>query len=325
MNDRCLTTMSRLSVAAIALVAGMNARAQEWPARGKTMTLIVGFAAGGSSDVGARILAGGLEKVLGTKVEVQNKPGASGQLGYTAIARAKPDGYTFGVATLPGIMVSCLDPDRKAAYTKDSFQPVALQVVDAGILAVRTDSPYKTLKDVIDDARARPKKVTITTTGIQTGDHFEILELQKAAGVQFAIVHFDGGSTAMTALLGKKVDAYVGNIGDIRSQLSAGEIRVLGVMDKEESPFVPGAKTFTAQGVPVVGGSLRGYLLPAGTPRPIVQKLSAAIKTALESPEVKSGLDKLGLRVRYLGVEDYTAMWNDYASSVKDLIPLSKQ
>jgi tripartite-type tricarboxylate transporter receptor subunit TctC len=317
--------MARLSVAALVLAGGMTARAQEFPARGKTITLIVGFSAGGSSDSGARILAGGLEKTLGTKVEVQNKPGASGQLGYTAIAKAKPDGYTFGLASLPGVMVSCIDPDRKAAYTKDSFQPVALQVVDAGVLAVKADSPYKTLKDLIDDARARPRKVTITTTGLQTGDHFAVLQLQKAASVQFAIVHFDGASTAMTALLGKKIDAYVGNIGDIRSQLGAGDIRVLGVMDKEESPFVPGVKTFTAQGFPVVGGSWRGYLLPAGTPKPIVQKLSDGIRKALESSEVKTGLDKLGLQVRYLGPEDYTAVWNDYAASVKDLIPLSKQ
>jgi tripartite-type tricarboxylate transporter receptor subunit TctC len=266
-----------------------------------------------------------MEKTLGTKVDVSNKPGAAGQIGYTAIAKAKPDGYTIGLASLPGVMVSCLDPDRKAAYTKDSFQPVALQIVDAGVIAVKADSPYRSVTELVDDAKARPRKVTITTTGLQTGDHFAILQLQKMTSAQFAIVHFDGASTAMTALLGKKVDAYVGNVGDIRSQLNSGDIRVLGVMDKVESPFIPGVKTFTAQGYPLLGGSWRGYLVPAGTPRPVVQRLSDGIKKALETADVKAGLDKLGLQVRYMGIEEYTAVWNEYAGNVKDLIPLSKQ
>jgi tripartite-type tricarboxylate transporter receptor subunit TctC len=317
--------IARLTAACVFLAGVPIANAAEFPAPGKSITMVVGFAAGGSSDAGARILAGGMEKVLGTKVEVLNKPGASGQIGYTALARAKPDGYTIGLASLPGILVSAMDADRKAVYTKDSFQPVALQIVDAGVIAVKADSPYKTLKDVIDDAKARPKKVTISTTGLQTGDHFSVLQLQKLADAQFAIVHFDGASTAMTALLGKKIDVYSGNVGDILSQLKSGDIRVLGVMDNEENPFLPGVKTITSQGYPLLGGSWRGYLLPAGTPAPIVKTLSDAIKTALESSEVKAGLDKLGLNVRYMDVNGYTAIWNEYAGLVKDLIPLSKQ
>lgn len=321
------TFRSVVTFAAACLLLGQPAvaNAQTYPVKGKSITLLVGFAAGGSSDAGARILAAGMEKVLDTKIDVVNKPGASGQISYTAIAKAKPDGYTFGLASLPGVMISFLDPDRKAVYNKDSFQPVALQVVDAGVIAVKADSPYKTLKDVIDDAKARPKKVTITTTGLQTGDHFSVLQTQKVANAQFAIVHFDGASNAMTALLGKKVDVYCGNVGDILSQLKSGDIRVLGVMDKEESPFLPGVKTFTAQGYPVLGGSWRGYLMPAGTPKAIVQTLSDAMKKALESPEVKASMERLGLQIRYMDTEGYTSIWNEYSSFVADLIPLSKQ
>ncbi|MDQ2080750.1 tripartite tricarboxylate transporter substrate binding protein [Xanthobacteraceae bacterium Astr-EGSB] len=311
--------------AASFVLAAATAGAADFPASGKAIQMVVGFAAGGSSDAGARILAGGMEKVLGTKVEVLNKPGASGQIGYTAIAKSKPDGYTIGLASLPGIMVSCMDADRKAVYTKDSFQPVALQVVDAGVIAVPANSPYKTLKDFVDDAKARPKKVTVSTTGLQTGDHFSVLQLQKLADIQVAIVHFDGASTAMTALLGKKIDVYSGNVGDILSQLKSGDIRVLGVMDNEENPFLPGVKTFKAQGYPLLGGSWRGYLVPAGTPAPVVKTLSDAIKGALENNEVKANLDKIGLQVRYMDVAGYSSIWNEYAALVKDLIPLSKQ
>lgn len=306
------------------LVAAISAGAQAFPAKNKVITLIVGFSAGGSSDAGARILASGMEKVLGAKVEVLNKPGASGQIGYTMLSQAKPNGYTFGLASLPGIMVSIMDADRKAAYKKDDFQPIGLQVLDAGVLAVKADSPYKTVKDLIDDAKARPRKITVSTTGLQTGDHFSILQLQKLTGAEFAIVHFDGAGTAMTSLLGKKIDAYVGNVGDVLSQLKSGDIRVLGVMDTEESPFLPGVKTFEAQGISLLGGSWRGYLAPAGTPKAIVNKLSAAMKTALETEEVKSAMAKLGLQIRYMNVEQYTKIWDEYGTVVKELIPLSK-
>lgn len=321
------TFRSVVTFAAACLLLGQPAvvNAQTYPVKGKPITLLVGFGAGGSSDAGARILAAGMEKVLDTKIEVVNKPGASGQIAYTTLAKAKPDGYTFGVINLPGFMVSYLDPDRKAVYSRDSFQPLALQVVDPAVIAVRADSPYKTLKDVLDDAKARPKKVTITTTGLQTGDHFSVLQTQKVANAQFAIVHFDGASTAMTALLGKKVDVYCGNVVDIMSQFKSGDIRVLGIMDKEESPFLPGVKTFTAQGYPVLAGAWRGYMMPAGTPKTIVQTLSNAIKQSLESPEVKAGMEKLGVQVRYMDPEGYASALSEYASFVADLIPLSKQ
>lgn len=325
MKSRLSGTMVAAIAALCLLFAAANLSAQVFPAKGKAITMLVGFSAGGSSDAGARILAGGMEKILGTKVEVLNKPGASGQIAYTMISQAKPDGYTFGLASLPGVMVSIMDPDRKAAYKKDDFQPLALQVVDAGVLAVRADSPYKTLKDLVDDAKARPKKITISTTGLQTGDHFAVLQLQQLTGAQFATVHFDGASTAMTALLGKKIDAYSGNVGDVLSQLKSGEIRVLGVMDKEESPFLPGVKTFAAQGIPLLGGSWRGYLAPAGIPLSVASVISDAMKKALELEDVKASMVKLGLHIRYMDVAGYTSIWEEYATFVKELIPLSKQ
>ncbi len=325
MKSSSFRKCAAILVAACLFIAAASVGAQEFPAKNKAITLIVGFSAGGSSDAGARILAGGMEKVLGTKVEVLNKPGASGQLAYTMLSQSKPNGYTFGLASLPGIMVSIMDPARQAAYKKDDFQPIGLQVVDAGVLAVKADSPYKTVKDLIDDAKARPRKITVSTTGLQTGDHFSILQLQQLTGAQFAIVHFDGAGTAMTSLLGKKIDAYVGNVGDVLSQLKSGDIRVLGVMDKEASPFLPGVKTFESQGIPLLGGSWRGYLAPAGTPKDIADKLSAAMKTALETEDVKSAMAKLGLQIRYMDVAGYTAIWDEYGTVVKELIPLSKQ
>src|SRR5512135_2985844 len=133
------------------LLAGIVTSAPVWaagfPQKGKAIQMMVSWAAGGSSDAGARILASGMEKELGTSVLVVNKPGASSQIAYTALTQAKPDGYTIGNTNFPSAVVSYLDPARKATYTRKSFELLALHVIDPGVIAVKTDSPFKTLKE----------------------------------------------------------------------------------------------------------------------------------------------------------------------------------
>ena len=186
-------TVAALAVIGTFLTAGTvlsPAWAAGFPQKGKTIQMLVGYAAGGSSDAGARILASGLEKVLGTSVLVVNKPGASAQIALTALSQAKPDGYTIGNTNLIGAVVTTIDPSRKATYTRKSFEPLALHVVDPGLFAVKADSQFKTLKEVIEAARANPKKIRVCTTGIQSDEAFAILKLQKLTGVQFSMVHF---------------------------------------------------------------------------------------------------------------------------------------
>lgn len=309
-----------------AFAAATPAKKSDFPAKGKYITIIVSYAAGGSTDVGARIAASALEKVLGTRVEVVNKPGASGQIGATFLTQSKPDGYTIGATNLPALTVSYLDPNRKAVYTRKDFQPLALQVVDPGLIAVRADSPYKTMEDVINAAKANPRKITITTTGLQSTEHFWILKLQNITNTQFALVHFEGSAPALMAVLGGKIDVLCGNISDVASQTKSGAIRVLGVMDNQESPFLPaGIKTLTAQGIPIVGGSSRGYSLPGATPKEIVSVLTAAMKKAMESEEVKEKMLKMGLTWRYMDSAQFEKLWNETDEIMKQLIPLTKQ
>jgi len=149
-----------LMVAAL-LWAASPGGAADFPQKGKAIQVLVGFAAGGSSDAGARILASGLEKELGASVLVVNKPGASGQIAYTALTQAKPDGYTLVNTNFPSSIISYLDPARKATYTRKSFEVLALHVIDPGLIAVKADSPHKTLKDLVEAAKANPKKVKI--------------------------------------------------------------------------------------------------------------------------------------------------------------------
>jgi len=241
--------------------------AASFPKKGKPINLIVTYGAGGSTDVMARVMASGLEKEIGTPVVVLNMPGAGGGIAYTELSQAKPDGYTIGTMNAPAIIGHYLDPTRKAVYNRKSFELLALHVIDPGLMAVKADSPFKSVKDVIDAALAAPKKVTISTAGLMGDDHFAILQLQRITGAQFAIVHFaQGGSGGVMATLGGKIDVFIGNGADLGAQSRAGTMRILGVMDSQESPLLPGVRTFESQGYKLYQTSSRGYIAPLEPP-----------------------------------------------------------
>lgn len=314
-----------LALLAALCVAPLAAQA-EWPAKGKPVQLWIGYAAGSGTDAGARLMAAGLEKELGTSIVPVNKPGASSQLMYTELSKAKGDGYTFGTINFPSAVVSYIDPERKATYNKSNFDLLALHIVDPGIIAVLPNSPYKTLKDLVAAAKANPRKVTITTSGVQSDEHFALLQLQEMSGAEFAFVHFSQGAAAAIApFLGGKVDAYTGNVADVIAQYKAGQVRILGVMDDERTRFYPDVPTFEEQGFKLYNSANRGYAVPAGTPKAIVDKLSAAMKKVMESADHKKKVEDMGLTIRYLNPEQYSKFWDEYADNVRRLLPLSKE
>ena len=194
------------------------------------------------------------------------------------------------------------------------------------MVAVRPDSPYKSLKDLVDAAKANPKKIRVSTTGLQSDEHFAMTQLQRLAGVEFAIVHFpDGIAKAQAAFLGGHVDVLVGNAGDGVSLLKNGDGRVLAVMDEAESPFLPGVPTFKAEGYDLVFGSSRGFALPAGAPKEVVNTLTNAMAKAVEDPDLKAKMEAQGLSLRYKGPEEYNKYWDGFETMLRELMPLTKQ
>jgi len=323
---RIVGTLAFIGWFLIGTILSFPAGAADFPQKGKAIQMLVGWAAGGSSDTGARILASGLEKELGTSMVVVNKPGASGQIAYTALTQSKADGYSIGTTNFPSAVVTYLDPARKATYTRKDFDLLALHVVDPGLIAVKANSPFKTVKDVVDAAKANPKKVRISTTGIQSDEAFGILQFQKMSGAQFALVHFSQGSApAMTAFLGGKIEVFCGNVGDLMSQFKSGEVRILGIMDDEPSPFYPGVKTFEEQGYKLYNSSSRGFAAPAGTPKEVVDILSGAIKKVVAKEEHKKRMADMGLTIRYMDPARYTKYWDEYEAMLKELLPLTKE
>jgi len=285
--------------------------AQAFPT--KPVQMMVAYPAGGSTDIAARIVAAIAEKDLRQSIVVVNKAGAGGQVGWTEMSRAKPDGYYIGFINLPALNTVILDPDRKAAFKEDAFVPVINQVLDPGIIWVKGDSPYKNLKDLIDAAKKNPQKISAATTGILSDDHLAILMMEEAApGAMFRIVHFDGGAPVMTAVMGGHIDCAFDNVGSVFRRIRTGELRALAVMDDQRSPFIPDVPTMRELGYPsVISSSTRGIAVPKGTPQPVVNRLAQSLKKAMDDPEHLKKMEEAGLQLRIMVGEEYAKYYRE--------------
>ncbi len=301
------------------------AKKVNYPEKGKNIVLIVPWPAGGSSDAGGRMLAAELEKQLGVPVQVENKGGAGSQVGVTEIARAKPDGYTLGYVDMPTTITTYLDAERKAAYGRKDLIPVSLHLQSPGTIAVSTDSPYKTMKDLIDAAKASPENVKVGDPGILTLGHLITLRVQNEAGVKFANVHFDGGAPGMSALLGGHIDAISLIAADTAPRVKDGKVRVLGVADSQESKFLPGTKTMEAQGYKVYTETCTGLVAPAGTPKEIVDILADAVGKISKSDAHIAKMNEMLRAIRYMNPQQYDAYWTELEKQLPPLVEMSKK
>jgi tripartite-type tricarboxylate transporter receptor subunit TctC len=301
----------RTLFSALLLAIPLGVSAQAYPT--KPVQLMVAYPPGGSTDIGARIVAAIAEKDLGQSMVVLNKGGAGGQVGWTEMSRAKPDGYYIGFVNLPALNTVILDPDRKAAFNVDAFVPVINQVLDPGIIWVKGDSPYKNLKDLLDAAKRNPNKISAATTGILSDDHLAILMMEEAApGALFRIVHFDGGAPVLTAVLGGHIECAFDNVGSVFRRIKTGELRALAVMDTQRSRFLPDVPTMPELGYPtVISSSTRGIAAPKGTPPAVIKRLEQALKKAMDDPEHVKKMEDAGLGLRVMVGEEYAKYYRE--------------
>ena len=306
-----------LTVAALLATSGGIALADDFPSR--PVQLMVAYPPGGSTDVGARIVASIAEKILGKPVVVLNKGGAGGQVGWTDMARQKPDGYFIGYINLPATNTVVLDPERKAIFGVDAFVPIINQVLDPGVVWVRADSPYKTLKDLVEAAKKAPNTIRTATTGILSDDHLAILMLEEAApGAIFRIVHLAGGADQLKEIMGGHVDVAFDNVGSIAPRVRSGELRALAVMDHQRSKFVPDVPTMKEVGYPtVISSSTRGIAGPKGIPQPVLKKLEEVLRKAMEDPEHVQKMESAGLAVKIMVGEEYARYYTETHAQAK--------
>ena len=314
MNHTIKTLGGILAVGAVILLAAQPASA--FPDKGKPVSIVVPYGAGGGSDGAARALAPFLEEALGTRVNVVNKGGAGSQVGMTYVAKSKPDGYTLGYGLWPTLITIYIDPERQAQFKRDSFIPVALHMIDPGVIAVKADSPFKTLDDLIAAAKAKPGKIKVSDNGLLNPEHLMWLQLQEKAGVKFAIAHFKGGAAAVAGLLGGHTDAAAGGLKPWVGHLDGGTVRLLAFLDDRSNKFFPQFPTAAKQGHDLKTASVRGFVVSAGTPKDVVDTLAKALKQAINNPGHQDRLKKIKQEARYLGPKEFSAFWDDMEARI---------
>jgi tripartite-type tricarboxylate transporter receptor subunit TctC len=305
-----------LAATTLALIAA-PVMAQQYPTR--PINLIVSFPAGGSTDIGARVVAGIAEKMIGQPIVVVNKGGAGGQVGWTELARAKPDGYTIGFINLPATNTTILDPERQAIFNEGSFTPIINQVLDPGVIWVAAESPFKTLKDVLDAAKSKPGTVRAATTGILSDDHLAILMVEEAnPGVNFRLVHLLGGAAQMKETLGGNIDVSFDNVGSIVKQVKGGQVRALAVMDTVRSKFLPDVPTTKELGMPnVISSSTRGIAGPKGMDPALVKTLQDVLSKAMADADHVKRLEDAGLAIKIMIGGEYDKYYKETHEKAK--------
>ncbi len=310
--------------------AGAAERPKDSPAAitypNRPITIQVGFGAGGSSDVGVRVLAESLKKIIGQPVLVENKPGAGSQVMLSDFKNnAKPDGYTMALINIPQLQTIVFDPTRKASFSMKDFQPVANHVQDPGAALVRKESPFKTLEDFLNEAKAKPGQVKVSTTGIGSDDHLAVLDVQHKANVRFNIIHLQDTPAALTAALGGHTDVDFDNVGGFLPSVTSGQARILAVMMEKRYLDLPDVPTFREKGIDLISSSTRGYVFPNGTPAEIVKYMEESIKKAMEDPDHVKRMREAGLTLRFMGIEEYTKFIESQNERAKPLIGMYRK
>lgn len=278
------------------------AYAQGFPSR--SITLIAPSVPGGSTDVVCRALADAVSRRLGVPVVVENKAGAGGTLGGLALASAKPDGYT--VALLP------LGVFRIALMQKTSFDPLRDISYVAGLggfvfgLAVPATSPYRTLKDFLDDARRNPGKLTYGHAGVGTTPHLAVEELALKTGIQLTAVPYKGSNEALAALLGGHVSMMSGTT-EFLPHVQAGKLRVLATLGAKRAEAFSDVPTLRESGVDIVNESPFGIGAPRGTDAQTVRQIHDAFRSALDEPSVQAVFARYMLPVIPMSPTEYEA------------------
>jgi tripartite-type tricarboxylate transporter receptor subunit TctC len=314
---RLMKTLAGAAAITVSLLLVPAANA-EFPEKG--LTLIVAYGAGGGTDVTARLLAKDLEKTLGQSVTVQNITGGGGWNGWGSIAAAKPDGYTIGYINIPNMYAGYLNPKIGRKESLESFTTLMNHVTDYCIWAVKSDSPFKNVKDLINAAKKNPETISITAHGFGNDDHLAILAMQDATGTKFKVVHNKSTAQSKAQVLGGHVDVVGGNVSEVANELKEGKLRVLGVMAPNRSKFLPGVPTFKEQGYNQEWSVSRGIAGPAGLPENIQNKLLTALERTISSREHRAQAEKLSLAPEITKGEAYRKFLKETEQKIKKLM-----
>lgn len=270
-----------------ALLAGIGTAQDKFPT--KPITIYSGYAAGGGTSLVLSILAPVAEKTLKQQIVINQKEGGSGAVSFTLLRQAKPDGYTLAIAT-SSINIHKFLGTLDFGY--EAFEPFIALNFDPGGISVKTEAPWKSLKEFIEHARKNPGKVSVAGSNPGSVTRLQLHLIEQAAGVQFNIISFKGAAgPGVTALAGGHVDAAIATPLETKAMRVAGQVRMLGVMSEQRLTNEPSIPTCREQGFDIVSATNRVLLAPKGTPADRIGILHNAFKAAVESPEYAKFVD----------------------------------
>jgi tripartite-type tricarboxylate transporter receptor subunit TctC len=302
------------------------APAAAYPEKGKVITQIVPYGSGGGADITARTIQPMLEKELGVSMPIINKPGGSGQVGMTDfLTNYKADGYSLVWTLIPGVPASYLDAERKATYTFKDIQLVSNFALDPVALSVKKGSQFKTLKDVVDYAKANPGKIRASSSGLMNTSHVAGVLFEPKAGIKLAHMFFEQQGEQRAALLGGHLEVELNTTSETAPGWKNGELEVLAVFDPEPNTFLPNVPTAKSLGYDVSMASSRGISMKAGTSMEFVKAIDAAVGRIVKSPENQAQFDKMMLGTRYLSTDDYYKYWAENEAAIKAVLEESKK
>jgi tripartite-type tricarboxylate transporter receptor subunit TctC len=313
--------IAALAVGALALSAcgAESTGSDDFPS--ETIEVIIGFDAGGSTDVNTRALAAAAEEPCGTSIIISNQPGGSGAIALDAVRNAPADGYTLGTTPTE---ISALDHMGLSDVTHEDLSSVIRFIVDPHGFFVRSDSQFSSMQDVIDAARDG-ERIRVATSGPASPYAITFQDVARTEGVQGQLVNvpFSGDAAAIPAALSGEVDLLVSNASNVQGQVESGDLVPLALAAEERIDSMPDAPTLEEEGIDVEGGSIYGLAAPAGTPDDVISTLSDCFAEAFESEEFQSFLDNQGSNAAYLNAADYdeylAAEYERYGSLINEL------
>lgn len=268
------------------------------------LEITVLFPAGSSADVTARMLADGMSRHLNQRVLVVNRPGAGGAIGYKYVASQKPDGYSL---VWNSNSISTTYHSGQLGFDYQTFDAVARVLVESVVLAVRSDSRWRTLQDFVSDGKARPKGLNVGHSGIGSHTHISLAALASKAGIEVNEVPF-GAAQVVPSLVGGHVDAVVQLPAALAAPVKQGQVRLIAALIPNRDPALPDVATAREQGIDVSLEAWRGIAVPRGTPRAVISQLESAIRNTVTSAEFVKASQNMGVRPAFMPADEFGAL-----------------
>lgn len=308
------------AAAAATLAVGPGFAQDAYPSH--AITFINPFPPGGAADVVGRPLVAALEPILKQPCVIETKAGAAGQVGGQVAANAKPDGYTLliHIVSISGFAEVDKLFGRAPKFTRADFIPIARLTAGPMVLVVNDQQPYKSIKELVEDAKKNPDKLIFSSSGLYGALHLPMALFMKAAGIQMKHLPTNGGGPALTAILGNNSQVLASSIAAASNQVKAGKLRALACFGNKRAAAMPDVPTLKELGYDVEFSLWVGVFAPKNTPTPIVKTLGDSIRKAADADQFKTAIKNIGDEVAYLDSAGFAKFWDEDAKRVEDAV-----